>query len=59
MIVAVVAMWVVQMAIHDVIDMIAVRYSFMSTSRAVYMGLVMTSTMMLWCTNIRICGINI
>ena len=41
-IVAMTAVWMVQVAIHEVIDVVAVRHRFMAATRAVNMSSVMT-----------------
>lgn len=54
MIVAVVAMWMVQMTIHQIVHMITMRYRLMSTARTMHMLLSMSRAMMIGSTTIGV-----
>jgi hypothetical protein len=47
-IVAVIAMWMVEMTIDEVIDVIAMRHGLMSTSRPMHMSGLMTTAPVIW-----------
>ena len=44
----------VQMAIDEIIDVVAVGYSLVSTTRSMLMTGLMTATMMIGCTTLRV-----
>lgn len=47
-------MGVVQVAIHQIIDVIPVRYCLVAAVHAVNVGLVMSGTVVAWCALVRI-----
>lgn len=57
MIVAMIAMRVMQMAVNQIIDVVPMGYRFMTTSWAVYMSGFMTIALMAWCALVR-CGVG-
>jgi hypothetical protein len=54
MVVAMCAMGVMEVAIHQVIDVIPVWYCLVAAVRAVSMRLVMTGAVVAWCALLRI-----
>ena len=56
MVVAVVAVRVVQVAIDEVIDVVAMRYGFVSAAGAVYMSRFVAVAVMIWGADVRVGG---
>lgn len=54
MVVAMITMWVVQMAINQIVHMISMRHCFVATTRTMHMGSIVAAAPMVWCTLIRI-----
>jgi len=55
MIIAMVAVRVMKMSLHQVVHMIAMRHSFVATSRSMRMALVVCAAAMLGCAPVGIC----
>lgn len=55
-VVAVVPMWVVQVTVDQIVDMVAMRDSFMPATRAVHMARLMTAALMIGRAAIRVGG---
>jgi len=58
-IVAVIAMGMVQVAVYQVIDVIAVRHSFVAAALAVSMRLFVSGAVVRWCALVRIRGADL
>lgn len=58
MIVTMIPVRVVKMTINQIIDMVAMRHSFMSAVRSMYMARLMAAAMVVWRTQIRVSGIH-
>ena len=54
MVVAMIAVRMVQVAVDQIVDVIAVRYRFVSAARPVDMARIMGATVMVRCTSVRI-----
>jgi hypothetical protein len=58
-IIAVIAMWVMEMPTHEVVYVISVRHRLMPATRTVYMGCLVAGTPMLGCASFGICCRNL
>lgn len=58
MVVAVIAVRVVQMATYQVIDMIAMRHRLMTAARAVHMSCGVAVTLVAWCAALGVIGVH-
>ena len=56
MVVAVVAVRVVQVAINEVVNVVAMRYGFVSAAGAVYMSRFVAVAVMIWGADVRVGG---
>jgi len=56
MIVAMVAMYVVEMAVHQIVDMVSVGNGFVTTARPMDMAGVVTAAAVRRCAGIWVCG---
>lgn len=54
MVIAMVSMGVVEMAIHEIVDMIAVRYGFVTAARPMHMPRLMARTSVIRRASVRI-----
>lgn len=56
MIVAVIAMRMVQVSVYQIINMVTMWNGLMSTAWTVDVACLVATTLMVWCTVVRICG---
>lgn len=54
MIIAMAVVRMMQVALHEIVNMITMRYSFVTTTRAMNMPCFVTITVVLWGANIRV-----
>lgn len=54
MVIAMVTMGVVEMAVHEIVDMVAVRYGFVAAARPMHMPRFMAGAPVVWCASVRI-----